>query len=91
MAEIQNKSIVSRDTDFAEWYTSIVKKADLVDYSSMKGSMIIRPYGYAIWERMVAVLDKEFKRLGHEMFKLTDVHSRKSFEYRKRPRGRFCT
>ncbi len=66
MAEIQNKSIVSRDTDFAEWYTSIVKKADLVDYSSMKGSMIIRPYGYAIWERMVAVLDKEFKRLGHE-------------------------
>ncbi len=66
MAEIQNKSIVSRDTDFAEWYTSIVKKADLIDYSSMKGSMIIRPYGYAIWERMVAVLDKEFKRLGHE-------------------------
>ena len=66
MAEIQNKSIISRDTNFAEWYTSIVTKADLVDYSSMKGSMIIRPYGYAIWENMQAILDKEFKRLGHE-------------------------
>lgn len=66
MAEIQNKSIISRDENFAEWYTSIVTKADLVDYSSMKGSMIIRPYGYAIWENMVNILDKEFKRLGHE-------------------------
>ncbi len=66
MAEIENKAIVKRDENFAEWYTSIVKKADLVDYSSMKGSMIIRPYGYAIWERIVDVLDKEFKRLGHE-------------------------
>lgn len=66
MAEIQNKAIVSRDEDFASWYTSIVTKADLVDYSSMKGSMIIRPYGYAIWEKMVEILDKEFKRLGHE-------------------------
>lgn len=42
------------------------KKADLVDYSSVKGSMIIRPYGYAIWENMVAVLDKMFKETGHE-------------------------
>lgn len=66
MTEIQNKSIISRDADFAEWYTSVVKKADLVDYSSMKGSMIIRPYGYAIWERMVEILDKEFKNTGHE-------------------------
>lgn len=66
MSEIQNKSIVSRDENFADWYTSIVTKADLVDYSSMKGSMIIRPYGYAIWEQIVDVLDKEFKRLGHE-------------------------
>ncbi len=66
MAEIQNKSIISRDENFAEWYTSIVKKADLVDYSSTKGSMIIRPYGYAIWENIQSILDKEFKRLGHE-------------------------
>lgn len=60
------KDITDRDVDFAKWYTDVVKKADLVDYSSVKGSMIIRPYGYAIWENMVNVLDKEFKRLGHE-------------------------
>lgn len=66
MAENVNKSIISRDENFAEWYTSIIKKADLVDYTSMKGSMIIRPYGYAIWEMMQNILDKEFKRLGHE-------------------------
>lgn len=66
MAEVQNKSIISRDENFAEWYTSIVKKADLVDYSSMKGSMIIRPYGYAIWENMQKILDAEFKKHGVE-------------------------
>lgn len=66
MVEIQNKSIISRDENFADWYTSIVKKADLVDYTNMKGSMIIRPYGYAIWENMQSVLDREFKRYGHE-------------------------
>lgn len=65
MEEKQVKDITSRDTDFAQWYTDVVKKADLVDYSSVKGSMIIRPYGYAIWERMQEILDKEFKRLGH--------------------------
>ncbi len=58
-------AITSRDVDFAKWYTDVVKKADLIDYSSVKGSMIIRPYGYAIWEKMVSVLDKEFKKLGH--------------------------
>lgn len=62
----QIKDITSRDVDFAKWYTDVVKKADLVDYSSVKGSMIIRPYGYAIWENMVAVLDKMFKETGHE-------------------------
>ena len=66
MAEIKNKEIISRDDNFADWYTSIVKKADLVDYSSMKGSMIIRPYGYAIWENIVNVLDKEFKKVNVE-------------------------
>ena len=60
------ESITSRDVDFAKWYTDVVKKADLVDYSSVKGSMIIRPYGYAIWENMVSILDKMFKETGHE-------------------------
>lgn len=62
----QVRDITSRDVDFATWYTDIVKKADLVDYSSVKGSMIIRPYGYAIWENIESELDKEFKRLGHQ-------------------------
>lgn len=66
MNEKQVKEITSRDIDFAQWYTDVVKKADLVDYSSVKGSMIIRPYGYAIWENMQNILDKKFKETGHE-------------------------
>lgn len=66
MNEKQVKEITSRDVDFAKWYTDVVKKADLVDYSSVKGSMIIRPYGYAIWENMQRVLDKKFKETNHQ-------------------------
>ena len=66
MNEKQVKEITSRDIDFAKWYTDVVKKADLVDYSYVKGSMIIRPYGYAIWENMQSILDKKFKETGHE-------------------------
>lgn len=66
MEKNQVKEITSRDIDFAQWYTDVVKKADLVDYSSVKGSMIIRPYGYAIWENMQSILDKEFKKTGHQ-------------------------
>lgn len=78
MGEIQNKSIISRDENFAEWYTSLVTKADLVDYSSMKGSMIIRPYGYAIWENMVAVLDRNLRNWDTLTFKCR-CSSRKVF------------
>ena len=60
------EAITSMDVDFAQWYTDVVKKADLVDYSSVKGCMIIRPYGYAIWENIQSILDKRFKELGHE-------------------------
>ena len=66
MNDKQVKEITSRDIDFAKWYTDVVKKADLVDYSNVKGSMIIRPYGYAIWENMQSILDKKFKETGHE-------------------------
>ena len=54
------------DEDFAKWYTDIVKKAELVDYSSVKGCMIIRPYGYAIWENIQRNLDDRLKATGHE-------------------------
>ena len=58
--------ITSMDEDFAKWYTDIVKKADLIDYSSVKGCMIIRPYGYAIWENIQKILDAKFKESGVE-------------------------
>ncbi|SHH99756.1 prolyl-tRNA synthetase [Clostridium collagenovorans DSM 3089] len=60
------KDITAMDVDFAKWYTDIVKKAELVDYSSVKGCMIIRPYGYAIWENIQKYLDAKFKETGHE-------------------------
>ena len=58
--------ITSMDVDFAKWYTDIVKKAELCDYSSVKGCMIVRPYGYAIWENIQSILDAEFKKTGHQ-------------------------
>ncbi len=60
------EAITSRDEDFAKWYTDIVKKAELADYSGVKGCMVIRPYGYAIWENMQSDLDRRFKETGHE-------------------------
>ncbi|MBQ3003040.1 MAG: proline--tRNA ligase, partial [Clostridia bacterium] len=60
------ESITSMDVDFAQWYTDVVKKAELADYSGVKGCMIIRPYGYAIWENIQKDLDARFKALGHE-------------------------
>ena len=60
------QDITSMEVDFAKWYTDICKKADLIDYSSVKGCMIIRPYGYAIWENIQKILDTRFKELGHE-------------------------
>ncbi len=60
------EAITSMDVDFAQWYTDIIKKADMVDYSSVRGCMIIRPYGYAIWENIQKNLDSRFKETGHE-------------------------
>jgi prolyl-tRNA synthetase len=54
------------DVDFAKWFTDIVTKAELIDYSGVKGFFVLRPYGYAIWENIQAELDRRFKELGHE-------------------------
>lgn len=59
-------AITSMDEDFAKWYTDIVKKAELIEYTSVKGCMVIRPYGYAIWENIQRILDGMFKATGHE-------------------------
>lgn len=58
--------ITSMEVDFAKWYTDIVKKAELIEYTSVKGCMVIRPYGYAIWENIQRILDGMFKKTGHE-------------------------
>lgn len=60
------EAITSMDEDFAKWYTDIVKKAELIEYTSVKGCMVIRPYGYAIWENIQKLLDQRFKETGHE-------------------------
>ena len=59
-------AITSMDEDFAQWYTDVCTKAELIDYTSIKGMFIYRPYGYAIWENIQAQLDKRFKETGHE-------------------------
>ena len=61
----QVKAITAMSEDFAQWYTDICLKAELVDYASVKGFMIMRPYGYAIWENIVNIMDGEFKKTGH--------------------------
>ncbi len=60
------EQITSMEVDFAQWYTDVVKKAELADYGSVKGCMVIRPYGFAIWENIQKSLDAAFKETGHE-------------------------
>ena len=62
----QVEQITDMEVDFAQWYTDVCRKAELIDYTSMKGMFILRPYGYALWENIQAILDKEFKETGHE-------------------------
>ena len=60
------EAITPMEEDFAKWYTDIVKKAELMDYTSVRGCMVIEPYGWAIWENIQHILDAKFKELGHE-------------------------
>ncbi len=61
-----DKSLTPRSEDFASWYNEVVLKAELADYSPVRGSMVIRPWGYGIWENMQQALDRMFKETGHE-------------------------
>ena len=60
------EQITDMEVDFAQWFTDVCKKAQLIDYSSIRGMYIMRPYGYAIWENIQNIMDKEFKKLGVE-------------------------
>ena len=62
----QVEQITDMEVDFAKWYTDVCTKAELIDYSSIKGMFIYRPYGYAIWENIQKALDEKFKETGHE-------------------------
>ena len=66
MAQMKNDAITRQEDDFAQWYTDVCKKAELMDYSSVKGFIIYRPYGYAIWEEIQHYLDTKFKNVGVE-------------------------
>jgi len=60
------EAITAQEVDFTQWYTDVCLKAELVDYSSVKGFLVLRPYGQAIWENIQKILDGEFKKTGHE-------------------------
>ncbi|MDD2261257.1 MAG: proline--tRNA ligase [Clostridia bacterium] len=60
------EQITKREEDFAKWYTDVVRKAELIDYSQVKGCVILRPYAYALWENIQKILDSMFKNTGHE-------------------------
>ena len=61
-----NKALTTRVQDFSAWYNELIMKAELADYSPVRGCMVIRPNGYAIWEEMQRALDRMFKDTGHQ-------------------------
>ena len=62
---IMSKGLTSRNDDYSQWYNELVTKADMAEHSAVRGCMVIKPHGYAIWENMQAALDKMFKDTGH--------------------------
>ena len=60
------KNLTKRSEDYSKWYNELVVKADLAENSAVRGCMIIKPYGYAIWEKMQSELDRMFKSTGHQ-------------------------
>ncbi len=60
-----NKTLPGRDEDFSEWYNQIVIQSEMADYAPVRGCMVVRPYGWALWENISAWLDAEFKKTGH--------------------------
>ena len=85
------EAITSMDTDFAQWYTDVVKKAELCDYASVKGCMVIKPAGYAIWENIQKELDRRFKETGVQNVYMPIFIPESLLEKEKRPCRRFCT
>ena len=78
------EQITSQDVDFAQWYTDVCLKAELMDYTDTKGFIIYRPYGYAIWENIQNFLNKKFKSTNHENVYMPLVISEEVISKRKR-------
>ena len=85
------KEITNIDEDFAKWYTDIVRKAELADYTDTKGCIAIRPYGYAIWENIQNYADKKFKEVGVQNTYFPVLIPESLLQKRKRSRRRICT
>ena len=60
------KDFITRKENYSEWYNELVVRADLAENSSVRGCMVIKPYGYAIWEKMHTLMDNMFKETGHQ-------------------------
>ena len=61
-----SKGVISKDEDYSQWYNDLVIKADMAEYSPVKGCMIIKPWGYGLWENMQKILDSKIKETGHQ-------------------------
>ena len=61
-----SKGVTPKSENYSRWYTDVITKAELADYGPVKGTMVIRPYGFSIWEKMQHELDKMFKKTGHQ-------------------------
>lgn len=62
---MDEKKLPTQEEDFSEWYNQLVLRAELADYSPVRGCMVVRPYGWALWENIQKALDKRFKATGH--------------------------
>ena len=85
-----SKGIISKEEDYSQWYNDLVIKADMAEYSPVRGCMIIKPYGYSIWEKMQAVLDDMFKETGHSNAYFPLIYTEILFLKRSQPRGGLC-
>ena len=84
-----SKEITSRRQDYSQWYNDLVIKGSLADYSAVRGCMVIKPYGFALWENMRDALDKMFKDTGH-VNAYFPLFVPKSFLKRRKECGRLC-
>ncbi len=62
---MSNEKLTLQSDDFSEWYNQVIQKAELADYAPVRGCMVVRPYGWAIWENIQKALDERFKATGH--------------------------